>query len=82
MVLVSSPVKICEFFFFSLLACRGRRNRVDAVSELRRRRVGEAEKKKRDTAGHRNLVRRPCSSVRHVSDADMTPKMACPCNLG
>jgi len=56
------------------------------VSELRRRRVGEVKKKKkiwkRDTAGHRNLARRPRSGVQHVSDADTTPKMACPCNLG
>ena len=60
------------------------------ASESRRRRVGaasapcrrsEQKKKKRDTAGHRNLARRPRSGVRYVSDADTTPKMACPCNL-
>ena len=60
------------------------------MSEPRRRRVGAVsapcrrirEKiKKRDTAGHRNPARRTRSGVRHVSDTDTTPKMACPCNL-
>ena len=47
-----------------------------------RSRVGESKKKKKiDTAGHRNPARRPRSGVRHVSDTDTTPKMACPCNL-
>ena len=40
------------------------------------------KKKKRDTVGHRNPARRTRSGVRHVSDTDTTPKMACPCNLG
>ena len=63
------------FFLFSLLACRTRRSRVGAMSENRKK------KKKRDTAGHRNPARRTRSGVRHVSDTDTTPKMACPCNL-
>ena len=36
MLLVSPPVKICDFFFLSLLAC-----------QMRRSRVGEAKKKKK-----------------------------------
>ena len=71
MVLVSPFIKICEFFFFSLLACR--------------RHVEEAKKKKKKEketlAGHQNPASRTRSSVRHVSDTDTTPKMACPCNL-
>ena len=51
------------------------------MSEPCRSRVGESKKKKRDTAGHRNPARRTRSGVRHVSDTDTTPKMACPCNL-
>ena len=57
-------------FFFSPLACRSR--------------VGEAKKKKKKKetlAGHRNPASRTRSGVRHVSDTDTTPKMACPCNL-
>ena len=74
------------FFFFSLLACRTRRSRVGAVSEPHRSRVGAVsenreKKKKKDTAGHRNPARRTRSGVRHVSNTDTTPKMACPCNL-
>ena len=74
-------------FFSSLLACRKRRSRVGAVSEQCRRRVGacqrnEKKKKKRTLAGHRNPASRTRSGVRHVSDTDTTPKMACPCNLG
>ena len=41
-----------------------------------------SKKKRRDTAGHQNPTRRTCSGVRHVSNTDTTPKMACPCNLG
>ena len=72
MVLVSPLVKICNFFFHCW-----RVGRVGAVSEKRKKK----KKKKRDTAGHRNPARHTRSSVRHVLDTDMTPKMACPCNL-
>ena len=73
-------------FFSSLLACRKRRSRVEAVSEPCRRRVGacrrnEKKERKRTLAGHRNPASRTRSGVRHVSDIDTTPKMACPCNL-
>ena len=47
------------------------------ASELCRR----SKKKKRDTVGHQNPTRRTRSVVRHVSDTNMTPKMACPRNL-
>ena len=69
------------FFFFSLLACR---SRVRAVSKPCRRHVGEAKKKKKKKetlAGHRNQVSHTSTGVRHVSDTDTMPKMACPCNL-
>ena len=52
------------------------------ASEPRRCRVGEAKKKKKDTAGHRNPVHHTRFGVQHVLDTDTTPKMACPCNLG
>ena len=72
-------------FFSSLLACRKRRSRVRAVSEPCQRRVGACrrneKKKKRTHAGHRNPASRTRSGVRHVSDTDTMPKMACPCNL-
>ena len=71
---------LCFFLFFFFFFTDG----VSDASEPRPRRVGavsEKRKKKRDTAGHRKLARRPRSGVRHVSDADTTPKMACPCNL-
>ena len=74
-------------FFSSLLACQKCRSRVGAVSEPCRRRVGvcrrneKKKKKKRTHAGHRNPASRTRSGVRHVSDTDTTPKMACPCNL-
>ena len=62
------------FFFFPLLACR---SCVGAVSKLCRR-----SKKKETLAGHRNQASRTRTGVRHMSDTDTAPKMACPCNLG
>ena len=56
--------------------------RVGAASEPCESRVGEAKKKKETLAGHRNQASRTRTGVRHVSDTDTTPKMACPCNLG
>ena len=81
------------FFFYFFIFTAGvsdasepRRRRVWAASEPCRSRAGAVsenreKKKKRDTAGHRNPARRTRSGVRHVSDTDTTPKMACPCNL-
>ena len=63
-----------NFFFFPLLACR---SCVGAVSKLCRR-----SKKKETLAGHRNQASRTRTGVRHMSDTDTAPKMACPCNLG
>ena len=67
------------FLFFPLLACRSRvgaiRSHVKAVSEKQKK------KKKETLAGHRNQASRTRTGVRHVSDTDTTPKMACPCNL-
>ena len=69
---VRGQTSVIFFFFFSLLACW---SRVRAVSE-------KQKKKKRETlAGHRNQASRTRTGVRHVSDTDTTPKMACPCNL-
>ncbi|KAL0002784.1 hypothetical protein SO802_016565 [Lithocarpus litseifolius] len=48
------------------------------MSAPRRRRVGEAKKKR--LLGHRNLSNRTGPGVRYVSDTDTTPKMACQCN--
>ena len=60
------------FLFFSTVG----------VSEPCQSRVGEARKKRKETlAGHRNQASRTRTGVRHVSDTDTTPKMACPCNL-
>ena len=44
-------------------------------------RRSEKKKKKETLAGHRNQASRSRTGVRHVSDTDTTPKMACPCNL-
>ena len=71
-------LKIFDFLFFSsLLVCRTRRSHVGAASAH-----VEKKKKKRTLAGHRNPMSRTCSDVRHVSDINTTPKIACPCNLG
>ena len=59
-----------NFFFFHCW-------RVGVVSKLCRR-----SKKKETLAGHRNQASRTRTSVRHMSDTDTAPKMACPCNLG
>ena len=76
-----------SFFFFTAgvsEASEPRHSRVGAVSAPRWR-VSEKQKKKkkkkRTHAGHRNPVSRTRSGVRHVSDTDTMPKMACPCNL-
>ena len=50
-----------------------------AVSKPCRR---SGKKKKKETlAGHWNQASRTRTGVRHVSDTDTMPKMACPCNL-
>ena len=85
---MSKSVFFLFFFFFFFHCWRVGRvgaasapclSRVGAVSAPCRR-IGK-KKKKRDTAGHRNPARRTRSGVRHVSNTDTTPKMACPCNL-
>ena len=71
--------KICDFlsfFFFSLLACRTCRSRVDTASEKPKK------KRKKTLTRHGNPASRTRSGVQHVSDIDTTPKMACTCNLG
>ena len=82
---VRNDPKYAEIFFFFFIAG------VSEASEPRRSCVGAAsarvremkkKKKKRTLAGHRNPASRTRSGVRHVSDTDTTPKMACPCNLG
>ena len=77
-------LKICDIPPFSLHCWRV--GRVGAASEPCRRRVGacrrnEKKKKKRTLARHRYPASRTRSGVRHVSDTDTMPKMACPCNL-
>ena len=78
-------LKICDSPPFFLHCWRV--GRVGAASELCRRHVGacrrneKKKKKKRTLAGHRYPASRTRSGVRHVSDTDTTPKMACPCNL-
>ena len=74
MVLVNPPVKICDFFFHCW--------RVGRVGEVKKKKKKKKKKEKKETVEHRNLARRTRSGVRHVSDTDTTPKMACPCNLG
>ena len=68
-------------FFFHCWRVGAVRSRVEAVLALRQRRVREAKKKKMTLAGHQNPASRTRSGVRHVSDIDTMPKMACPCNL-
>ena len=72
---------ICDFSFFSTAGVSEPRR---SHSEPCQSRVGEAKKKKKKEtlAGHRNQASRTRTGVRHVSDTDTTPKMACPCNLG
>ena len=59
MVLVSPSIKICNLFFFSLLACRTCRSRIGTVLEKR--------KKKETLLGHRSLATRTGSGVRHIA---------------
>ena len=67
------------FLFFSTAGVSEPRR---SHSEPCQSRVGEGKKKKKETlAGHRNQASRTRTGVRHVSDTDTTPKMACPCNL-
>ena len=72
-------LKICDIPPFFLHCWHV--GRVGAASEPCRRRVGETKKKRRTLAGHQYPASRTRSGVRHVSDTDTTPKMACPCNL-
>ena len=73
---VRGQTSMIFFFFFN---CK----RVGAALEPCQSRVGEAKKKKkRETlVRHRNQASRIHTGVRHVSDTNTTPKMACPCNL-
>ena len=85
---VRNDPKYAEIFFFFFTAgvseaSEPRQSCVGAVSAPRRRlsEKRKKKKKKRTLAGHRNPASRTRSGVRHVSDTDTTPKMACPCNL-
>ena len=71
-VLVSPPVKICDFFFHCW--------HVDAVSKPHRSRVGAMleKPKKKDITEHRNPARRTRSNVRHnaKNGVSMQPSQA------
>ena len=79
---VKGQTSVIFLFFSTAGMLEPRQSRVKAVSAPCRR-SEKKEKKKRETlAGHRNQVSHTSTGVRHVSDTDTMPKMACPCNLG
>ena len=51
------------------------------MSDMSKKR-GKKKKKKKTLLGHQSPASCTNSSVRHMSDTNMSPKLACLCNLG